>query len=187
MTTVALNPSATLLRILSRSANTEIGKRWNFASIQSVDDFRRNVPLTDYEIYSPYIQRMMDSGEKDLIVCGDVVYYAPTSGTTSKSKFIPKYANFKGDEMKHAMLGPTAMFANVQETKSWSPLGVPVIPDSSNFLRALLSVEPYTYPAPPKAHYIADLTDALYVQMVFALKTVPVNTSVIASFFISPL
>ena len=187
MTTVALNPSATLLRILSRSANTEIGKRWNFASIQSVDDFRRNVPLTDYEIYSPYIQRMMDSGEKDLIVCGDVVYYAPTSGTTSEIKYIPKYANFKGDEMKHAMLGPTAMFANMPRVKKWMALGVPIIPGSSNLLHALLSVEPYTFPAPPKAYYIADLTDALYVQMVFALKTVPVNTSVIASFFISTL
>jgi len=186
MTTVALNPSATLLRILSRSANTEIGKRWNFASIQSVDDFRRNVPLTDYEVYRPYIQRMMDSGEKDLIVCGDVVYYAPTSGTTSKIKYIPKYANFKGDEMKHAMLGPTAMFANMPREKTeWTPLGVPIIPGSSNLLRALLSVEPYTFPAPPKAYYIADLTDALYVQMVFALKMVPVNTSVIASIFIS--
>jgi len=185
MMTAALNPSATLLRILSRSANTEIGKRWNFASIQSVDDFRRNVPLTDYEVYRPYIQRMMDSGEKDLIVCGDVVYYAPTSGTTSESKLIPKYTNFRGDEMNHAIqLGKTVMFANIFETV-WTPHGVPIIAGSSSFLHALLSVEPYPLPSPPKAYCIADLTDALYVQMVFALKMVPVNTSVIASIFIS--
>ena len=185
--TAAVNPSATLLRIVSRSANTEIGKRWNFAAIQSVDDFRRNVPLTDYEVYRPYIQRMVDNGEKDLVaVCGDVVYYAPTSGTTSKSKLIPKYANFKGDEMDHAtQVGKTVMFANMLKSE-WAPHGVPIIPVTANFLRALFSAEPNTYPAPSKAYYIADLSDALYVQMVFALKVAP-NTSVIASIFISTL
>ena len=185
--TAVVDPSATLLGIISRSASTEIGRRWNFAAIQSVDDFRENVPLTDYEVYRPYIQRMVDNGEKDLIVCGDVVFYAPTSGTTSKSKFIPKYADFKSDELKHAIKAEkTVVFANMFKTM-WTPLGVPVIPGSSKHLHTLLSVEPYTYPAPPKAYYIADLTDALYVQMVFALKMDPANTSVITSFFISTL
>ena len=100
--TVPAASSATLLSIVSRNVNTEIGRRWNFAAIQSVDDFRTNVPLTDYEVYRPYIQRMMENGEKDLIASGEVVYYAPTSGTTSKSKFIPKYTHFKENELKFA-------------------------------------------------------------------------------------
>ena len=186
--TVPATSSATLLSIVSRNVSTEIGRQWNFAAIQSVDDFRTNVPLTDYEVYRPYIQRMMENGEKDLIASGEVVFYAPTSGTTSKSKFIPKYSDFKENELKLAApLGRTVVFANMFATMRTS-LGVPVTPGSAKHLQALLSAEPYNYPAPPEAYCIADLTDALYVQMVFALKMTPLtNTTTIMSFFISTL
>ena len=177
----------TLRRIVSRNASTEIGRKWSFGEIHSIDDFRRNVPLTDYEEYRPYIQRMMENGEKDLIACGNVLFYAPTSGTTSKSKFIPKFASFKSDELGQAVQAEkTVLFANMFKTMHTS-LGVPVTPGSAKHLQALLSVKPYTYPAPAKAYRIAHLSDALYVQMVFALKMAPTNTAVIASFFISTL
>ena len=180
--------SATLLSIVSRNVNTEMGRRWNFSTIQSVDDFRKNVPLTDYEVYRAYIQRMMENGEKDLIASGEVAFYAPTSGTTSKSKFIPKYTHFKVDELKHAAPpGRTLVFANMFATM-WTPLGVPVTPGSAKHLQALLSAEPYNYPAPLEAYSISDLTDALYVQMVFALKMPSLtNATTIMSFFISTL
>ena len=64
--TVPAASSATLLGIISRNVHTEIGRRWNFAAIQSVDDFRTSVPLTDYEVYRGYIQRMIENGEKDV-------------------------------------------------------------------------------------------------------------------------
>jgi len=176
--------SKTLQGTLSRNADTELGKRWNFAAIQSVNDFRRNVPLTDYEFYRPYIQRMMENGEKDLITCGEVVFYAPTSGTTSSSKFIPKYAHFKAED---AAPDRTLLFANILGSKQ-TELGVPITPTSASHLNALLSAEPYTYPIPSKAYLVADLTEALYVQMLFALKMMaPATASVISSIFISTL
>ena len=130
----------------------------------------------------------MENGEKDLIASGEVAFYAPTSGTTSKSKFIPKYTHFKVDELKHAAPpGRTLVFANMFATM-WTPLGVPVTPGSAKHLQALLSAEPYNYPAPPEAYSISDLTDALYVQMVFALKMPSLtNATTIMSFFISTL
>ena len=186
--TVPAASSATLLAIVSRNINTEVGRRWNFAAIQTVDDFRTNVPLTDYEVYRPYIQRMMENGEKDLITSGEVVYYAPTSGTTSKSKFIPKYTHFKESELKFsAPLGRSVVFANMFATMR-TPLGMPVTPSTTKYLQDLLSAEPYDYPVPPEAYYMADLRDALYVQMVFTLKMTPLtNTTTIMSFFISTL
>lgn len=131
---------------------------------------------------------MMENGEKDLIATGEVVYYAPTSGTTSKSKFIPKYTHYKANELNHAAPpGKSVVFANMFAT-IWTPLGVPVTPGSAKFLQALLSTEPYNYPVPLEAYCIADLTDALYVQIVFALKMIPpTNTTTIMSFFISTL
>ena len=148
MTTVA--PSTALLDILSRNANTEIGRRWDFAPIKSVDDFRRNVPLTDYDVYRPYIERMMKNGEKDLIACGNVEFYAPTSGTTSKSKFFPIYAPFKAWAVglrNTTPPGKTILFSNMFGSMG-TPCGVPITPASAKYLHALLSVEPYTYTQP---------------------------------------
>ena len=178
----------TLLSIVSRNVNTEIGRRWNFAAIKSVDDFRTSVPLTDYEVYRGYIQRMMENGEKDLIASGEVVYYALTGGTTSKHKIIPKYTHFTENEVKLAEpQGRSVLFANTYPAVG-TPFGVPVVPGSVKYLQAFLSAEPYNYPAPPEAYYIADLTDALYVQMVFALKMTPLtNTTTIVTFFITTL
>ena len=149
MMTVPAASSATLLSIVSRNVNTEIGRRWNFTAIQSVDDFRTSVLLTDYEVYRGCIQRMMENGEKDLIASGEVVYYALSGGTTSKSKFIPKYSLVKQNEVKPAApQGRSVLFANMYAAV-WTPLGVPIVPSSAKHLQAFLSAEPYNYPAPP--------------------------------------
>ena len=104
-----------------------------------------SMPLTDYEVYRGYIQRMMENGEKDLIASGEVVYYALTGGTTSKSKFIPKYSLVKQNEVKLAEpQGRSVLFANMY-ADLWTPLGVPVVPSSAKYLQALLSAEPYNY------------------------------------------
>ena len=107
----------------------------------------------------------MENGEKDLITSGEVVYYAPTSGTTSKSKFIPKYTHFKESELKFsAPLGRSVVFANMFATMR-TPLGMPVTPGTTKYLRiqGLLSAEPYDYSVPPEAYILhGRLTDALY-------------------------
>ena len=179
--------SRRLVDIVSRNANTEIGKRWNFSAIKSVGDFRSNVPLTDYEVYRPYIQRMIDGGETDLIACGDVAFFCPTSGTTSKSKIIPAYSSFKPEYWKHAMEeGKTAIFTTLYKT-TVTPHGKPIMPASVDSLGSLLSVQPYTYPAPFNAYTITDMRAAFYIQMVFTLKIAPLNTTAIISLFISVL
>ena len=51
--------------------------------------YRKNVPLQDYEDLIPYVDRLR-AGEKDLLWPGEVKWFAKSSGTTStKSKFIP--------------------------------------------------------------------------------------------------
>ena len=55
----------------------------------SVDEFRAQVPLTTYADYAPYVSRMVDNGEKNLISTEDVAYYAASSGTTANIKHIP--------------------------------------------------------------------------------------------------
>ena len=81
--------NALLRKILRRSRSCEYGKKYDFASIRTIDDFRRSVPLTRYEDYAPYVERMMH-GEKNLIYTGLNVRYCTSSGSVGKPKVLPK-------------------------------------------------------------------------------------------------
>jgi phenylacetate-coenzyme A ligase PaaK-like adenylate-forming protein len=68
--------------------NTLFGKDHFFSAIKTYDDFKQHVPLRNYEELLPYIEKIK-SGETDVLWKGRPVYFGKTSGTTSKTKFIP--------------------------------------------------------------------------------------------------
>ena len=55
-----------LMDIIRNNADTQFGREHGFSQIHSVEDYRRQVPLTDYDTFEPYIRRMM-AGEKNLL------------------------------------------------------------------------------------------------------------------------
>jgi hypothetical protein len=78
-----------LHQLLTRSANTEWGRRYNYSSITSAGEFQARVPVQTYEELIPYVERLR-KGESNLLWPGEVKWFAKSSGTTStKSKFIP--------------------------------------------------------------------------------------------------
>ena len=48
----------TLFTYLARNKNTEIGKKYGFSSIKSVEEYRARVPISDYESMRPLVDRM---------------------------------------------------------------------------------------------------------------------------------
>ncbi|UCG23465.1 MAG: GH3 auxin-responsive promoter family protein [Chloroflexota bacterium] len=87
------NPAAAqdgvLHRLLTDYARTAYGRRHGAANVESIHDFRRAFPVTDYESYKPLIDRVM-AGEFDLLLAEEPVGWAITRGTTKgESKFIP--------------------------------------------------------------------------------------------------
>ncbi|NEV63711.1 RimK family alpha-L-glutamate ligase [Thiorhodococcus minor] len=80
-----------LIDILQRSAETEFGKARGFAGIRTIEDFRRQVPVTEWSDYAPYASRMEDC-EKDLLFPGQPTHFISTSGTTGAFKKIPESA-----------------------------------------------------------------------------------------------
>jgi hypothetical protein len=75
--------------LLAAGQYTEFGRQYNFSQIQSLEDFKKNVPVQQYEDLKPYIERMMN-GEENILWNSPVQWFAKSSGTTSeKSKFIP--------------------------------------------------------------------------------------------------
>ncbi len=77
-----------LKKLMKKNASTEYGKKYNFKEVKSIEDYQKNIPLTYYEDYSGYIQRMLD-GEKGLITNAYIRRYAGSSGSTGKAKTIP--------------------------------------------------------------------------------------------------
>ena len=77
-----------LLRILNKNKNTEFGKKHNFSSINSIEEYRKNVPLSEYSDYIPYIDRMKN-GEYNLLTKQKPVGYSRTSGSSGVPKYIP--------------------------------------------------------------------------------------------------
>jgi hypothetical protein len=68
---------------------TEYGKKHSFDQINSTNDFKKQVPINDYDSLKPFIQRILE-GEQNVLWPSPINWFAKSSGTTSdKSKFIP--------------------------------------------------------------------------------------------------
>ena len=74
--------------LIQQAKETDFGKDHNFSTIKNYNDFKKNVPIRDYEQLKPYIEKIK-TGEKNVLWKGKPIYFAKTSGTTSGAKYIP--------------------------------------------------------------------------------------------------
>ena len=78
------------LNYLLKTANsTVIGEKYDFKSLDSVLQFQKNVPLSNYDSLKPYIDRQI-KGEENVLWPGKTSWFAKSSGTTTKrEKLLP--------------------------------------------------------------------------------------------------
>ncbi len=88
---------ALLRRILAFQADTEFGRDHGFASIHTMEDFRRNLPVAAYEYFEPYIAKVRRGNLRALLADPCVHMFALTSGTTAARKFIPVTPQYLAD------------------------------------------------------------------------------------------
>ena len=74
--------------LISVGKETEFGRDHQFSSIKTYEDFKRNVPIRDYEELKSYIEKVKE-GKSNILWKGKPLYFAKTSGTTSGTKYIP--------------------------------------------------------------------------------------------------
>lgn len=76
-------------KLIAAARDTEWGKKYNYGTIENIEQFAGRVPLQDYDSLKPYIERIR-KGEQNILWQTEVRWFAKSSGTTSdKSKFIP--------------------------------------------------------------------------------------------------
>ncbi len=75
--------------LITHGQYTELGRKYGMNEVFRISDFKKAVPIHQYEDLQPYIERVMN-GEQNLLWNTPVYWFAKSSGTTSsKSKFIP--------------------------------------------------------------------------------------------------
>jgi len=74
--------------LLENAKNTTFGKDHGFADIKSYSDFKKQIPVRDYELLKNYMEKVL-AGENDVLWPGKPSYLCKTSGTTSGTKYIP--------------------------------------------------------------------------------------------------
>ena len=173
------NPNETqenlLKYIISQNRKTKYGKEHGFAKIRTFADFQSEVPISTYEDLSPYIERALN-GEPEQLTKQSPVFFATTSGTTGKPKYIPVTPN--GKSLKSQLL--RAWFAKLfmdhpsifddkvlsvvsPEVESYAPSGIPCGAESGQGYRSMPKASSSSYSSPYEVYAIKDYETKYYV------------------------
>ena len=105
-----------LLSLINQAKNTKFGKDHNFSEISNYSDWKKNIPVRDYEELKIYVQEIIE-GKKDVLWPGRPLYFCKTSGTTSGIKYIP----ISTESMPHHITAARdAILSYIAETKNTS-------------------------------------------------------------------
>jgi len=75
--------------LIGAAKETEWGMRYDYSTIHHPDEFRKRIPVQDYDSLKPFFIRMMQD-EQNILWSTPIKWFSKSSGTTSdKSKFIP--------------------------------------------------------------------------------------------------
>ncbi|WP_018628399.1 GH3 auxin-responsive promoter family protein [Niabella aurantiaca] len=78
-----------LQNLVTSAQYTEFGRKYHFSSLYHIRDFKKAIPIHEYNDLKPYIERCMN-GEQNVLWNSPIFWFAKSSGTSGdKSKFIP--------------------------------------------------------------------------------------------------
>ena len=182
-----------LLGMLKRNSDTAIGRKYDFASISSIEDFQQKVPILDYKDHEPYIQASLQ-GEPRQLTAQSPCFYATTSGTTGTPKYIPVTPESRSAKSRllrvwlsklhldHPKIFSGRMLSVVSpEVESMSPSGVPCGAESGHGYRSAPKPMKAIYSSPYDTFEIKDY-DAKY----YTLLRIAVAQSVTFLFSCNP-
>lgn len=175
-----------LLKLIADSKDTEYGKKYHFDSIHSIDDYKKKVPISNFDDYAPYIERMIKNGEEKLLTNRKVVHYAQSSGSIGAPKNIPvvqevidlysevgasrSFAVAERYLKEHGKKFPYHKCLNLVEiTERQTELGVTKGAISSVALKHVRPFMKYLTTTPLEVIYPKEEMDQKYLKLLFAL------------------
>ncbi|MDK2962158.1 MAG: hypothetical protein PWP20_1284 [Eubacteriaceae bacterium] len=172
-----------LMNMINSNAETEYGIKYDFKNINSIDDYRKKVPFSTYDDYFPYIERMVNHGEANLLTAEPIVHYALTSGSVDNPKKIPvsqktidlyqQYASeFSFSVISDALKGKWSRHRglNLMEIKFENlPGGLFAGSISGRAVYTLKNFLPLMFTSPNEVVFPQEILDAKYIHLRFAL------------------
>jgi GH3 auxin-responsive promoter len=172
-----------LLRIISRNRATRFGRDHGFDRIHTLNDYRRQVGVADYERLRPYVERAK-GGEFNVLTADPVVMFALTSGSTGEPKLIPITQAAKQNHRaltrlwyyhayrSHADLFRAKLLGVVSPAiEGHTPGGIPFGAASGLIYQSSPRWIQNAYVNPPEISEIKDFEARYYVTMRFALES----------------
>ncbi|NJD01928.1 MAG: GH3 auxin-responsive promoter family protein [Ruminiclostridium sp.] len=175
-----------LSALISNNSQTVYGMEYGFSTILTPEEFRKNVPLTSYEDYTEYIQRIK-AGETAVLTAEPVVMLELSSGSASSSKFIPYtkglkkqftcgispwvydlYRSCAGLMDGKAYWSVTPVIAKKERTESGIPIGFEE--DSEYFGRMEKHLLDFLFAVPGEVRQVQDSQAFHYITLLFLLK-----------------
>lgn len=168
---------------LQRHADSDFGREHGFRTIRNIADFRRRIPLQDYDSLAPYIERMKNGDPTALLGPGErVLMFALTSGTTADPKYIPVTDRFLAEYragwnafgVKALMDHPGSFLRGIVQVsspmdESRTPAGIPCGSISGLISQIQKSLVRKYYAAPAVVSRIADANARYYVVSRFSI------------------
>jgi hypothetical protein len=74
--------------LLAHNADTAFGHAHGFSRIATAREYARAIPMADYEIFRPFVERII-GGERRVLTTDDPYMFTTTSGTTGEPKLLP--------------------------------------------------------------------------------------------------
>lgn len=176
-----------LLRLLQRNAETDFGRRYDFASIRTAAEYQQRVPLSTYDDYLSAIQAISE-GQSQVLTQEAPLLLEPTSGSTAATKYIPYTTTLKTEFQRAIAPWIVDLFCHmpglfwgqaywsvtpVMQRNMRTPGGTPIgFEEDSEYLggwqrhllRAVLAV-------PPLVRLIDDMETFRYITLLFLLRS----------------
>ena len=143
---------ANVLRsLVAANRETTFGREHGFADITGPWDFRARVPVQQYEMLRPYIDRQRRTGEAALTEEAPL-FYAQTSGTTGTPKYIPVTATSLAIHRAEQALFSYLQFRACPEAFSGMAMGImgAAVEDHLDSGHAVGSVSGHLYASLPR-------------------------------------
>lgn len=98
---------------IRRCQSSQFGRDHHFDQIRTLDDFRRQIPIAEYDYYHPYVERVTHGEVTAMFPPGEkILMYTLTSGTTDIPKLIPVTKTWFDEYRKGWMVWGIKAFAD---------------------------------------------------------------------------
>lgn len=172
-----------LMEIIKKNIDTEYGRKYAFHSIDSPQKFKEMVPLTQYEDYKEYIERMA-KGEENILTSEKVEYFGVSSGTTGSQKLIPvTKSSRKAISEYMGLLTQGVLYENLSNKWTYgrglnligmrgsgkTEGGIPICAGTAGGMKSMEKIFTYIWTTPVEVLKQGEKFDVNYLHLLFAL------------------